>query len=103
MESDDVAVTGHDFDEVYTQHAEATLAVVIALRGARVGVEDVVQEAFTRALQRWDQVGAMERPDLWIQRVALNLATSRLRRLASERRALERLRRHRAAIGSVRT
>ena len=33
----------------------------------------------------------MERPELWVQRVALNLATSRLRRLGSEARALARL------------
>lgn len=63
---------------------------MLALRGERVGVEDVVQEAFIRALQRWDEVAAMDRPDLWVQRVALNLATSRLRRFATEARALSR-------------
>lgn len=36
----------------------------------------------------------MERPELWVQRVALNLATSRLRRLGSEARALARLGNH---------
>lgn len=82
---------GHAFDDVYIRCVESTLAVVLALRGGRVGAEDVVQEAFTRALQRWDEVGVMDRPDLWVQRVALNLATSRLRRLGSEQRALARL------------
>lgn len=81
----------HDFDAWYAQHATATLAVVIALRGAGVGAEDIVQEAFLRALQRWRQVGVMDRPDLWVQRVALNLATSRLRRMGAERRAVDRL------------
>lgn len=33
----------------------------------------------------------MDRRELWIQRVALNLATSQLRRLAAEARALARL------------
>jgi RNA polymerase sigma-70 factor, ECF subfamily len=33
----------------------------------------------------------MDRPDLWVQRVALNLATSQLRRLAAEARAVTRL------------
>lgn len=86
-----MAVTGHAFDEVYEEHVNSTLAVVLALRGVRVGAEDIVQEAFTRAYERWDAVGCMDRPDLWVQRVALNLATSRLRRLASEQRALTRL------------
>lgn len=89
--SDDLTVSGQAFDDVYARHVATTLAVVLALRGAQVGAEDVVQEAFTRAYQRWSEVGRMDRPDLWVQRVALNLATSRLRRLGSERRALARI------------
>ena len=79
------------FEALYRAERARTLAVVLALRGPRVGVEEVVQEAFVRALQRWEQVSAMERPDLWVHRVALNLATSRLRRLGAETRALVRL------------
>lgn len=91
MEPDDVAVSGHVFEEVYEEHVGSTLAVVLALRGVQVGAEDIVQDAFTRAYERWDEVSRMDRPDLWVQGVALNLATSRLRRLASEQRALTRL------------
>ncbi|MEX0835428.1 MAG: sigma-70 family RNA polymerase sigma factor [Nitriliruptor sp.] len=80
------------FDGFYRAHVTSTLAVVIALRGHRVGAEDVVQEAFLRAHHRWQQVADMDRPDLWVQRVALNLATSQLRRLGAETRALVRLR-----------
>lgn len=79
------------FETFFRDNATATAAVVLALRGSRVGVEDVVQESFVRALQEWDDVAAMDRPDLWVQRVALNLATSRLRRLASEARAIARI------------
>ena len=79
------------FEEVYERHVTGTLAVVLALREARVGAEEIVQEAFLRAYERWDRVGGMDRPDLWVQRVALNLATSRLRRLAAEARAMARL------------
>ena len=49
------------------------------------------REAFERAYHRWDEVAAMARPDLWVQRVALNLATSRLRRVAAEARAVARV------------
>jgi RNA polymerase sigma-70 factor, ECF subfamily len=76
---------------LYGEHADTVMAVVIALRGTRVGPEDVVQEAFARAQQHWEQVALMDRPELWVQRVALNLATSRLRRLGAEARALARL------------
>lgn len=84
------------FPPFYRDHVTSTLAVVLALRGHRVGAEDVVQEAFLKAHHRWEQVGAMDRPDLWVQRVALNLATSQLRRLGAEARAVTRLagRRH---------
>jgi RNA polymerase sigma-70 factor, ECF subfamily len=78
------------FEAFYADHVAATLAVLLALRGPRVTAEELVQEAFERAYRRWDEVGVMARPDLWVQRVALNLASSQLRRLAAEGRALLR-------------
>jgi RNA polymerase sigma-70 factor, ECF subfamily len=78
------------FEAFYADHAATILAVVLALRGPRVAAEELVQEAFVRAYHRWDEVGVMARPDLWVQRVALNLASSQLRRLAAEGRALVR-------------
>ncbi len=78
------------FEAFYADHAATSLAVLLALRGPRVAAEELVQEAFVRAYRRWDEVGVMARPDLWVQRVALNLATSQLRRLAAEGRALVR-------------
>jgi RNA polymerase sigma-70 factor, ECF subfamily len=79
------------FEELYHAQVTTTLAVVLALRGPGSDAEDVVQEAFARALVRWAEVSAMARPDLWVQRVALNLATSRLRRRGAEARAVARL------------
>jgi RNA polymerase sigma-70 factor, ECF subfamily len=78
------------FEAFYADHVATTLAVLLALRGPRVTAEELVQEAFVRAYRRWDEVGVMARPDLWVQRVALNLASSQLRRLAAEGRALVR-------------
>jgi RNA polymerase sigma-70 factor, ECF subfamily len=89
------------FEELYDAHVIPTLAVVLALRGPGVDAEDVVQEAFVRALVRWDRVGAMARPDLWVQRVALNLANSRLRRLGAEARAVGRLAGRQETVTSV--
>lgn len=79
------------FDRFYADHFDRTHAVVLALRGPRSAAEEVTQEAFERALRRWEVVAALGRPDLWVQRVALNLATSRLRRVAAEARAVARL------------
>lgn len=79
------------FEAFYRSTRGSTSAVVMALRGPRVGVEEVAQEAYLRAYRRWDRVAAMDRPDLWVHTVALNLAMSRLRRLGSEARAMARL------------
>lgn len=85
------------FEEFYRGEYPVTLAVVLALRGPRVGAEEVVQEAFLRAHARWDEVRGLAEPAHWVRRVALNLATSRWRRLQSEARALARLPVHRRA------
>lgn len=53
--------------------------------------EDLTQEAFARAFQRWSQVGRHQRPEAWIRTVAVNLARSRFCRQRVERRHLDRL------------
>lgn len=78
------------FDAFYRDEYEVTLAVVLALRGLGADAEDVVQEAFVRVHRSWDEVVAMENPAYWVRRVAVNLATSRWRRLGAEARALAR-------------
>ncbi|MER5826408.1 sigma-70 family RNA polymerase sigma factor [Streptomyces mirabilis] len=53
--------------------------------------EDVVQEAFIRALDRWPRIQAYDVPELWVRRVAINLAVSEIRRLRRRAAALLRL------------
>lgn len=43
---------------------------------------EAVDEAMTRALERWSKVGSYERPAAWVYRVGFNWATSRRRYLA---------------------
>ncbi|MGI8699694.1 MAG: sigma factor [Nocardioidaceae bacterium] len=43
---------------------------------------DLAQEALTRAWVHWRKVRRMDRPDLWVRRVALNLANSHFRRIS---------------------
>ena len=45
------------------------------------------RQALARAWERWDRVGAMASPEGWVFRTARNLAVSRWRRRAIERRA----------------
>jgi RNA polymerase sigma-70 factor (ECF subfamily) len=37
---------------------------------------DLAQEALARAFARWGTVSSLDRPDLWLHRVVLNLASS---------------------------
>lgn len=42
--------------------------------------EDVVQDAFSRAVGRWDKISRYDDPERWVRTVAMNLARSRWRR-----------------------
>jgi len=80
------------FDEVYAAHFTDLTVQLYAFFGDRQEAQDVVQEAFCRALARWRTVSAYDDPVAWVRRVAWNLAVSRWRRA---RTALNFVRRQR--------
>jgi RNA polymerase sigma-70 factor (sigma-E family) len=80
-----------DFHELYESEYIGLVHLATVLTGERVIAEELVQEAFLRAHQRWGRVGTYERPGAWVRRVVLNLATSRRRQVAAEVRLLARL------------
>ena len=56
-------------------------ALALSLSDPQLASE-AVDEAMTRALERWSQVGSYDRPAAWVFRVGLNWAISRRRYLA---------------------
>lgn len=75
----------HELVEVLFRHRYGRLvaSLVRRLGPARIDLaEDVVAEAFLRALRAWPAEGIPERPDAWVFRVAQNLALDTLRRRA---------------------
>ncbi|MDI6098610.1 SigE family RNA polymerase sigma factor [Actinoplanes sp. NEAU-A12] len=68
------------FDDVYAAHYADLTVQLYAYFGDRQDAHDVVQEAFYRALVRWDRIARYDDPVAWIRRVAWNLAVSRWRR-----------------------
>ena len=80
------------FDEVYAAHYADLTVQLYAYFGDRQEAQDIVQEAFCRALARWNSVAKYEDPVAWVRRVAWNLAISKWRRT---RTALTFLRRQR--------
>lgn len=67
-------------DDLYTQSYRRLVAQLHAVTGNRQEAEDVVQEAFMRAMGRWNDVRTYDAPEAWLRTVALNLARSRWRR-----------------------
>lgn len=69
------------------EHGRLVGALTVAAGDAQVA-QDVVSEAFARALERWDRVSTMESPSGWVRQVAINLLRRGHRRAALERRLL---------------
>lgn len=69
-----------DFDGFYAAHFQTLTIQLYAYTSDLPNAQDVVQEAFCRALARWSRVSEMDDPLAWVRRVAWNLATSQWRR-----------------------
>jgi RNA polymerase sigma-70 factor (ECF subfamily) len=72
-----------DFSEFYSANFHPLVVQLVVHTGDLAEAQDVVQEAFCRALDRWSRLGTYDDPAAWIRRVAWNLATSRWRRMRS--------------------
>ena len=75
------------FDAFYRETRARVVHSLYAMTGDAAEAQDVVQEAFARAWQRWDQVGGYESPEGWVRTVAWRLAINRWRRARNRLRA----------------
>ena len=78
------------FESFYRRELVGVVALARALCGP-AHADDVAQEAMLAAYRRWDDVQHLDRPGAWVRRVAVNMATSTLRRRTVEAKALLRL------------
>ena len=77
------------FDRFYQAERAGLLRTVTFTLDDRDLAADVTDEAFARAYERWDDVGAMTNSVGWVYRVAVNLARNRQwRRFLEKRRPL---------------
>lgn len=74
------------FDVFYRTQWTRLLAVCRPMVANSAVAEELVQEALFTAHRRWSKVSKLDRPDLWVRRVAVNLATSQWRRRVIEAR-----------------
>jgi RNA polymerase sigma-70 factor, ECF subfamily len=82
---------GDDFDAFYAASYARLVGQLYAVTGDLAEAEDVVQEAFARAVARWPRIRGYELPEAWVRRVAVNLARQGLRRTRRRLRLLVRL------------
>ncbi|MET7398317.1 sigma-70 family RNA polymerase sigma factor [Dactylosporangium sp. NPDC005572] len=73
------------FDEFYAANFHSLTLQLCAYTGDLAYAQDLVQEAFCRALPRWSTIVLYDNPGAWVRRVAWNLAKNRFRQA---RRAL---------------
>ncbi|HEV7465533.1 MAG TPA: sigma-70 family RNA polymerase sigma factor [Candidatus Dormibacteraeota bacterium] len=72
------------FEAVFTDAYHRVVGLVAAVTGDQGLAEDAAQEGFARAYQRWSRVGRLDRPDLWVARVASRIAIDQWRRRRRE-------------------
>jgi RNA polymerase sigma-70 factor, ECF subfamily len=80
------------FEEFYRATYGRLVGQLYPVTGSLAAAEEVVQEAFVRALARWSHLREYDLPEAWVRRVAFNLASNELRRARSRLVALARLR-----------
>lgn len=60
------------FEEFAQARLAAVLAFATVLTGQRATAEDLVQEVLIRAHARWDTIGRLDRPELYVRKMVLN-------------------------------
>lgn len=70
------------FEEFFRVEHTALFRALCLVTGSPQEAEDVMQIAFMKAFERWDRVAAMEHPQGFLYRVAMNEFRSRYRRAA---------------------
>jgi RNA polymerase sigma-70 factor (ECF subfamily) len=68
------------FDDFFRATGPKLVALGYVFTGDRVQAQDLAQETFLRAWERWDTVSLYDDPAAWCRRVLCNLATSEWRK-----------------------
>jgi RNA polymerase sigma-70 factor, ECF subfamily len=79
-----------DFEAFYRGAYPRLVGQLFLVAGNMHEAEDCVQEAFVRAALRWRALRQYDQPELWVRRVAMNLANDGFRRARRRLLALAR-------------
>lgn len=76
------------FEAFYRDEYRSVVGLGYVLLGNRNLAEDLAQDAFAAAHQRWSTLCHYDKPGAWVRRVLINRSKSRLRRAVTERKAI---------------
>jgi RNA polymerase sigma-70 factor (ECF subfamily) len=83
-----VPAAAREFDSFYAATCGDVVAMLYPLTGNLADAQDLAQEAFCRAWQRWSVLSGYDEPVGWVKRVAARLAIDTFRRWGTARRFL---------------
>src|SRR4029453_6367827 len=69
------------FTDFFRAEYKALLRAMYLLTGDRYEAEELAQDTFVKAYERWDRVGRMDNPTGYLYRTAVNAHKSGLRRI----------------------
>lgn len=84
------AAADSGFNDLYARHVAEAGRLAYLLTGDRELAEDLVHDAFIRAVGRWRHIRQPEAFDAYLRRTIVNLANSHFRRRSVERRYLRK-------------
>jgi RNA polymerase sigma-70 factor, ECF subfamily len=99
--SDDGAFQGPSFETFFGQHHGDLFAAMLLITRDRHEADEIGQEAFLRVLERWDRIAAMDDPEGYLYRTAMNVFRSRRRRAALALRRMAQPNRSTDVIAAV--
>ena len=79
-----------EFEAFYRDAKDPCFRALLATVGSAAEADDLLAEAFTRALGRWKQVRVHPKPEAWVVRTALNLHRDQWRRSQRQQRLHQR-------------
>lgn len=88
-----------DFDEWVVARGPALLRLAYTLTGNAADAEDIVQDALSRALPLWSRIAAVDDPDAYVRRMALNAHTSWWRKFRRRESPVAEVRDDRSTAG----
>jgi Sigma-70 region 2 len=71
------------FERFFDAERTRLFGALAVMSGNRAEAEEVMQDAFLKVWERWDRVSAMESPEGFLYRTALNVYRKSLRRAAT--------------------